>query len=723
MAKNSLALPPSAGAPLPAGLTKAFALLAAHRDIAFALGIVLMMVILVVPLPPIALDFGLALSFTFAVLILMVPLWIERPLEFSVFPTVLLLATMTRLALNVVSTRLILSHGHEGAHAAGGVIAAFGKFVMGGQPLIGAIVFVILLIVNFLVITKGSTRIAEVSARFTLDAMPGKQMAIDADLAAGAIDDAEARRRRQELQEESSFMGAMDGASKFVKGDAVAGLLITIVNFVGGTTIGVAIHGKGFSDAALVYGLLTVGDGLITQIPALLVSFSAGMLVAKGNGGGGRTERVFASQLGRNPQALGVAAGLMGAVALLPGLPFAPFALFAGVLGSLAWFLPRLAAAAKLEAEQPAAGPAEGQETLAQALQIDPLRIDLETGLAAAFASKPADDADPAAPGGVQLMSSDLVARILKLRNGFMKETGFVIPEVRIRDSALLERSTYAVYVRNNLAAKGKLLPDRVLVVDVDSKTCPIPGEDCRDPAFNLPARWIDRRQKDEAIARGLTVVTPVQVLMTHFMEVVREHVGQLLGYAELQKLLETLDKDHRTLFGEICPGRVPPVTVQRVLQNLLVENVSIRDMGLIVEAIAEGVERTRDPDQLTEQVRRRLAWQICTALKGPDGMIPALVPSDRNEQMLGEGLRIEGDQIRSVHKPSDIAAFIGALEQAVRSSRGGTTPVLIVTPVARRFVRQLVTRSSGDPTVSRMAILGTEEIHPKARLKILGRV
>jgi flagellar biosynthesis protein FlhA len=719
MAKNSLALP-SPGLPLPAGLMKALGLLTAHRDIAFALGIVLMMVILVVPMPPVALDFGLALSFTFAVLILMVPLWLERPLEFSVFPTVLLLATMIRLALNVVSTRLILTHGHEGTHAAGGVIAAFGKFVMGGQPLIGAIVFVILLIVNFLVITKGSTRIAEVSARFTLDAMPGKQMAIDADLSAGAIDDAEARRRRQELQEESSFMGAMDGACKFVKGDAVAGLLITIINFVGGTAIGVAVHGKGFGDAALAYGLLTVGDGLITQIPALLVSFSAGMLVAKGNAGVGRTERLFAAQLGRNPQALGVASGLMGMCALLPGLPFAPFAVFAAILGTLAWLLPRLAASAAAEPE-PAAAPADGPETIAQALQIDPLRIELETGLAAIFASRPADDAQPGEGG--QVMSNDLVGRILKLRSGFMKETGFVIPEVRIRDSALLERGHYAVHVRNSQAAKGRLHPDMVLLVDVDARTCPIPGEDCRDPAFNLPARWVDRRRKDEAVARGFTVVTPVQVLMTHFMEIVREHVGQLLGYAELQKLLELLDRDHRTLFNEICPSRVPQVTIQRVLQNLLVENVSIRDMGLIVEAIAEGIERTRDPDQLTEQVRRRLAWQLCTAVRGADGMIPALVPSDRHEQMLGEGLRIEGEHVRSVHKPSDLAAFVTALEQAVRGSKGGTTPVLIVTAIARRFVRQLVSRSSADPTVARMAILSTEEIHPKARLKILGRV
>jgi flagellar biosynthesis protein FlhA len=689
---------------------------------AFALGVILIMAVLVVPMPAMALDFGLALSFTFAVLVLMVPLWIEKPLEFSIFPTVLLLATMTRLALNVVSTRLILSHGHEGPDAAGEVIQAFGRFVMGGQPMIGAIVFVILLIVNFMVITKGSTRIAEVSARFTLDAMPGKQMAIDADLAAGAIDDGEARRRRQELQEESSFMGAMDGASKFVKGDAVAGLLITVINFVGGTAIGVAVHDLGFAEAGLNYGLLTVGDGLITQIPALLVSFSAALLVAKGNAGQGRTERQFVSQLGKHPQALQLAAGLMGVCAIMPGLPFAPFALFGGILGAMAYMLPKLAGVGEEAAAiDPAA--ANVPETLAQALQIDVLRIDLETGLAAAFATKPADDAVLEPGSSMELMSTDLVTRILKLRNGFMKETGFVIPEVRIRDSALLERNNYAIYVRNTLAARGKIVPDRVLVVDVDEKTFPLKGEMCRDPAFNLPACWVDRGSKEEAIARGYTIVTPVQTLMTHFMEVVREHVGVLLGWPEIQKILDTLSKEHRALYNDLCPARLPQVAVQRILQNLLVENVSIRDIGLIIEAIVEGVERTRDADQLTELVRRRLSWQICMGHRGQDGMVAALVPTDAHEQMLAEGLRVEGEQTRSMHKPSDIAGFINALETMIRANRGQSSVSLITSPFVRRFVRQMISRSSADPAIARLPVLSTEEIHPRARLKILGRV
>jgi flagellar biosynthesis protein FlhA len=704
-------------------LGKGLGALGAHRDIAFAIGVLSIMAVLILPIPALVLDFGLALSFTFAVLILMVPLWIERPLEFSIFPTVLLLTTMIRLALNVVSTRLILSHGHEGEAAAGGIIRAVGDFVMGGQPLIGAIVFVILLIVNFLVITKGSTRIAEVSARFTLDAMPGKQMAVDADLAAGAIDDVEARRRRQELQEESSFMGAMDGASKFVKGDAVAGLLITLVNFAGGTAIGVAAHGMGIGEAASRFGLLTVGDGLITQITALLVSFAAAMLVAKGNGSGGRTERLFARQLGHHPDALWVVAGLLAGCALVPGMPFAPFALFAALLGGLAYLLPRLAAPA---ADGTEAAPAQDvPESLAQALSIDPLRIELETGLAAVFATRPSDDpaTAPTPEGGTPLMSNDLVERVLRLRNSFMRETGFVIPEVRIRDSALLERNGYAIHVRNSVAAKGKLVPDHVLAVDIDERTFPLPGESCRDPAFGMPARWVHRSLKEEAIARGFTVVTPVQVLMTHFMEVVREHVGVLLGYAELTKMLDTLGKDHKALLAEVCPSRIPQVAVQRVLQNLLVENVSIRDLGLIIEAVVEAVERTRDPDQLTEHVRRRLALQLCTSLRAQDGMVPALVPADKTEQMLNEGLRIEGDQARAAHRPSDIAEFLSSLEQGVRANRGATTPILITSPAVRRFVRQLVSRSSADPAVARMAVLSTEEIHPKARLKILGRV
>jgi flagellar biosynthesis protein FlhA len=372
----------------------------------------------------------------------------------------------------------------------------------------------------------------------------------------------------------------------------------------------------------------------------------------------------------------------------------------------------------------------ETLEGTGQAPLIDPLRIDLETGLAATFASRPAEDPDGAAvaegaAGGAAptAMANDLVSRILKLRGAFTKETGFVIPDVRIRDSALLERDEYAIFVRNNLAARGRLRPDGVLVVDIDPTSFPFEGEVCRDPAFGLPAAWVDKRLREAVLARGYTVVTPVQALITHFMEVVREHVGVLLGYGELQKILATLDKDYRTLLAEVCPGRIPQVTLQRILQNLLVEHVSIRDLGLIVEAVVEGVERTRDPELLTELVRRRLAWQICTSLKGPDGMIPALVTAERTEQMLGDGLRPDGEQLRSAHKPGDLADLLAGLEQGLRAHRGEPMPILVVSPTVRRFVRQLVARSAADPAVARLTVLSTEEIHPKARLKILGRV
>ncbi|MEE8563821.1 MAG: flagellar biosynthesis protein FlhA, partial [Alphaproteobacteria bacterium] len=577
-------------------------LLAAGRrgDIALALGVITILVVLILPLPTWLLDLGLAVSITFSVLVLMTALFIEKPLDFNTFPTVLLLATMVRLSLNVASTRLILTNGHQGTDAAGRVIEAFSGFVMGGNFVIGIIVFGILVIINFIVITKGSGRIAEVSARFTLDAMPGKQMAIDADLSTGLIDEDEARQRRRTLEDESTFFGAMDGAAKFVRGDAIAGLLITFINIVGGMIIGVAQKGLSISQAADTYARLTVGDGLVTLIPALIVSTAAGLMVTKA-GIRGATDKALFGQLGGQPRALVLCSILLGALALLPAIPMAPFLFLAGITGGIAWHI-RQREAQKKEAdrrpiEDTVETEARAEEPISAALRIDYLRLELGYGLLSLIS----------APHEGQRLTDQIKA----LRRQLAADIGFVMPSVRIQDNMQLPANTYVIRVKEIESGRGDLRPNMLLVMDPRGEEITLAGEKTKEPTFGLPALWLDESNREEALFRGYTVVEVATVITTHLTEVIKDNMAELLSYAETQKLLDELDKEHQKLIGDMIPNQISLGGVQRVLQNLLAERVSIRDLPTILEGISEACGQSRNVAMITEHVRSRLARQI----------------------------------------------------------------------------------------------------------------
>ncbi|MFL5122867.1 MAG: flagellar biosynthesis protein FlhA, partial [Microvirga sp.] len=589
-----------------------------RSDLLLAIGVTSILVVLVFPLPAVLLDLLLAVSIIVSVLILMTSLFIEEPLEFSSFPTVLLIATMLRLALNLASTRLILARGHEGTAAAGHVIEAFGHFVMGGNFVIGVIVFAILIIVNFVVITKGSGRIAEVAARFTLDAMPGKQMAIDADLSAGLIDEAAARARRKALEDESSFFGAMDGASKFVRGDAIAALLITFINVVGGIVIGVAQMGMSFSDAAKAYTLLTCGDGLVSQVPALIVSTAAGLLVSKA-GVRGAADKALGRQLSNYPKALGMSAAVMGAIALLPGIPMLPFLALAGGAAWLARKVDRdmkarLAAAASAAAPAANASDAPKDEPIADVLKIDDLKV--EVGYALVPLVNAADGNDR------------LTEQIKALRRQLAAEAGFVMPSVRILDNVQLDSNAYVVRVKEIEAGQGQIFPGLYMAMDPMGGQVQLPGQHMLEPTFGLPATWIDGALRDQAQLRGYTVVDAATVLTTHLTEIIKAHMAELLSHIEVQKLLKELPKEHADLVKEIVPAQISTTGIQRVLQLLLAERVSIRDLGTIVEGVAEVAGTLKNPRDIVEHVRVRLARQICAAHAAPAGHLPIITLS-----------------------------------------------------------------------------------------------
>jgi flagellar biosynthesis protein FlhA len=672
-------------------------------EIALAGGVLGILAIMLVPLPPMLLDMLLAVSIIFSILVLMTALMIKKPLEFTAFPSVLLLATLLRLALNIASTRLILSNGQTGDHAAGEVIAAFAQFVMSGEFVIGVIVFAILVIVNFVVITRGSTRIAEVAARFTLDAMPGKQMAIDADLSSGLISESQARERRKALEEESAFFGAMDGASKFVRGDAIAGLLIVFINIIGGIIIGVVSHQMDFAEAGRTYTLLTVGDGLVTQIPALIISVAAGLLVTKA-GIDGAADKALAKQLASYPVALGVVAACAFGVALLPGMPKIPFLILAFAAGLLAWRLRQAnRAAAIAAAATPPPAPA-AEETPASSLAMDDVRIELGFSLL---------------PLINDVQGRRLTDQIKALRKTLAQEYGFVMPSVRILDNVQLAADRYAIRVREMDAGEGRLKMGALLAMDPTGAGVAIPGEAVKEPAFGLDAMWIDERAREEASFRGYTVVDPATVLATHLTEVMKEHMSELLTFAEVKKLIKDLPKDTQTLLDDVAPAHISWSGVQRILQNLLKERVSIRDLGAIVEAIAEAAPAMHDLVLITEHVRGRLARQICYQHRNAEGSLPIITLSPAWEQAFAESLIGEGQSRQLALPPSKLHDFVADVRAAFeRAAQMAETPVLLTSPALRPFVRSLIERFR--PST---AVMGQAEVHAKVRLKAMGQV
>jgi flagellar biosynthesis protein FlhA len=681
-------------------------------DIALAFGILTILVVLILPLPSVILDLFLAISITLSILILMTSLFIQAPLEFSAFPTVLLISTMLRLSLNLASTRLILSRGHEGTDAAGHVIEAFGNFVMGGNFVIGIIVFAILVIVNFVVITKGSGRIAEVAARFHLDAMPGKQMAIDADLSAGLIDEKVAKARRKDLEDESGFFGAMDGASKFVRGDAVAGLLVVFINVIGGIIIGVAQQGLGFAEAARTYTLLTVGDGLVTQIPALIVSTAAGLLVSKA-GVSGAADKALIRQFTGYPQALGMSAGVMLMLSLLPGIPMLPFLVLGGGAAALAWNAHKhkrvTKASEATEAAAPAAAAAAAataaEEPISHALKIDDLKIEL------GYALLPLVNG----PDGTDRLTEQIKA----LRRSLAIEMGFVMPSVRILDNVQLEANTYIIKIKEVDAGTGRIWPNQFMVMDPAGNQVAVPGIHTTEPTFGLPATWVDASLKEEATLKGYTVVDAATVLSTHLTELLKGNMSDLLSYGEVQKLLKELPKEQAELVKDIVPSLVTISSIQRVLQLLLAERISIRDLSTILEGIADALAFSRNPSAMVEHVRARLARQICAQNSSPNGYLPLIALSARWEQAFAESLIGQGDDRSLAMQPSKLSEFMTATREAFeRAAREGEAPVLVTSAAIRPFVRSLVERFRSQTTV-----LSQAEIHPRARLKTVGSI
>lgn len=690
----------------PAPATTGVTLTASNRDVGFAIGVVAILIVLFLPVPPLLLDMGLALSISLSVLILMVSLWIQRPLDFSAFPTVLLIATMLRLALNVATTRLILSEGHQGPTAAGHVVGGFANLVMGGDFVIGVIVFIILITINFMVITKGASRIAEVGARFTLDAIPGKQMAIDADLSAGLIDDKEARKRRAELEQESSFFGSMDGASKFVRGDAIAGIIITGVNSFGGIIIGIFRHGLDFAQSAEVYTKLSVGDGLVTQIPALIVSLAAGLLVSKGGNKGAAQEAIFL-QLGSYPRALWVAALLLGSLALIPGLPFFPFAVLAGLMAGGALTVQRNSAATVRRAETEAKRAAEKKDDEEKNSVKELLRTsEIELRLGRQIS------------GGMLVAHGELAHRVAKMRRRFAQDFGFVIPEIRLNDDLQIPARSYVIKIHGTAAASFELNLGELLVIPGGRGKPELPGDEVREPAFGLQAFWFPELFAGELRAQGYVPVDPMSVMLTHLSEVIRNNLSQLLSYKDLRTLTDRLEPEYKRLLDEICPSQLSLSGLQAILKLLLAERVSIRNLHLILEAVAEVTPHVRKPEFIVEHVRMRLAQQICGDI-AQEGLLRVVRLGSKWDVSFVQSLKRDGkgEVVEFDIDPRLVEQFAQDVMRVTKSYiDSGEQFALVTAPEVRPYVRMIVDRLF--PT---LPVLSHVEISRGVKLEILG--
>lgn len=648
--------------------------------------------LLVVPLPAFVLDFFLSLSLTMGLVVLMLALFVERPLDFSVFPSLLLVMTLMRLGLNVGSTRLILLHGNEGADAAGNVIQAFGQFTVGGNYAVGIIVFLIFVIINMVVIAKGAGRIAEVAARFTLDAMPGKQMAIDADLNQGVIDDGEARRRRIAVQRESDFYGAMDGASKFVKGDAIAGIVIMVINLVGGLGIGVFQEGMPLLEAARNYTMLTVGDGLVSQVPALVVSAAAGIVVSRA-GAGDSLSSELRDQVILQPRAMGMASGMLAVMALVPGLPFVPFSALAVGAGLIAVYgKPHEAESEEIETPVEIAAPSEEQQ-IREALTLDELELEIGYGLI---------------PMVDESRGGELLSRIRATRRQLAAELGFIVPLIHIRDNLELAPGGYSIRLRGEVVAKCEIPENRALAISPGPEAEEVPGVVTTDPAFGLPARWIENRDRDRAAAAGYAVVDGSTALSTHLAEVVRSHAVELLTRRRVQDLLDQFAEEAPKVVEEIVPSIVNVSLLHKTLRSLLSERVSIRDLGTILDTLAEHAGKIADPDLLTDLVRERLGRAI-TRPYVEDGRISVItLAPELEEQLRGVVQRTESGSFLAVD-PVTLDSLVRGVQKVVEKlglAGDELGPVLLANQTVRAPLRQIVARF-----LPRMAVLSHAEL------------
>ncbi len=672
-----------------------------RSDIFAAFGIVLILVVMVLPLPPFLLDVFLTFSISFSLIILLVAMYVLNPLEFSVFPSLLLVATLFRLSLNIASTRLILLHGNEGPLAAGRVIHSFGQFVVGGNYVVGFVVFIILVIINFVVITKGAGRIAEVAARFTLDAMPGKQMSIDADLNAGLIDEAEAKRRREEIAREADFYGAMDGASKFVRGDAIAGIIITLINIVGGLIIGVLQQGMPLAKAAKTYTILTVGDGLVSQIPALIVSTAAGVIISRAasesNLGHELTKQLFG-----HPRAVLTAAAIVFGFGLIPGLPHIPFMLLGIFLGGIGYFLLQEQKKAEIEEVEEETPPPE--EEITEIPPLDPITLEIGYRLISLV---------DASQGG------DILERIKILRKKYAEEMGFILPPVRIKDNLQLSPNEYVFLIKGVEVARGELMIGYQLAINPGNVKEKLEGIETKEPVFGLPALWIPENAVKQARALGYTVVDPSTVLITHFTEIIKRYCHELLDRQEVQNLLDSLRKTHPKVVDELIPAVLNLGTVQKVLQNLLKEQVPIRDLVTILETLADYAPVTKDPELLTEYVRERLSRFIAKQYQTEDGTIPVVILDKEVEDLIANSLQQTEFGIYPALEPEVINKLINKINQAVSAlTMQGHLPIVLCSSKVRRHLKKLTERA-----LPNLVVLAYNEIPSNVKIKSLGVV
>lgn len=682
-----------------------------NPTIMLAVALMAVIVMMILPMPAWVLDVGLAASFALAILIFTVTLFIERPLDFSAFPTILLASLMLRLSLNVSSTKLIIGEGHTGTDAAGDVIEGFAQFVMGGSVFLGLVVFCVLLIVNFMVITKGATRMAEVGARFALDGMPGKQLAIDSDMSAGAITHTEARERREREQQETTFFGSLDGASKFVKGDAVAGLLITLLNLVAGLVMGIAVHDMPIGQAFETYAILTVGDGLVSQIPAVVISIASALLLARG-GAQGATDLAVFNQLGKHPAALATVSGLMILFALFPGLPFAPFIFGGAILGLVAYWLHRKAKA-KASSTELAATEAElpKEKPLGDILELDDVHVEFAPDLVNMVLD----------PG------TGLDARISNMRTHVASVYGLILPEIRLTDNAALPVGTYVIRIQGVEQARAELNPDQILALIPEGATSLPGGSDTTEPVYGAPARWISTRSQEQAALDGLTLVTPAEILATHLLETVKQNFSRLLSLKSLRRLLQemtnvsdpTRAEANRKLLDEMIPDKVPIDVLHAVLRLLLDEQVSIRNLPLILEATAEARAQNAQPEAICEHVRQRLGFQLVAEMKREDGTLPLVQLAPEWEDTFNT-YQVEADRGLDIALPPDIFNQLAEnmSEKLQAASQNGINAAVVTNTRRRRFLRTVM-RAKGITN----PVLSFEEIGLDARPSLVGVV
>ena len=674
-----------------------------------AMALMAVIAMMILPMPPWILDLGLAASFAIAILIFTITLFIQRPLDFSSFPTILLASLMLRLSLNVSSTKLIIGQGHTGTKAAGHVIEGFAMFIMGGSVFLGLVIFGVLLIVNFIVITKGAGRMAEVGARFALDGMPGKQLAIDSDMAAGAISHAEARERRRIEQEETTFFGSLDGASKFVKGDAIAGLLITLLNLVVGLAMGVLVHGMAVGDAFETYSILTVGDGLVTQIPAVIISIASAMLLSKG-GLVGSTDRALIDQLGGYPTALATCAVLMAAFALIPGLPFVPFIIGAGCLGAAAWYARAATGGEGADAATTATPAAPAKKSLGDLLDVDEIHMEFSPNLVPVVMDE----------------ATGLDARIANMRNHIATEFGLILPEIRLTDNPGLAPGSYTIRVQGVEAARSAIETDRVLVLLPDEDAPAPEGRSVAEPVYGAPARWIAPELQEEAALMGLSVVTPTEVVATHLLEIVKANFGRLFTRRALRKLLDAFvsptdakrAEANRRMLDEFVPDKVPIDQLQSVLRLLLEERVSIRNLPLIFEAIAETHSPQASPEVICEHVRHRIGFQLIAGIQEADGALPLIQLNPTWEEMFQTYQLPDSAGVVDVAlPPAEFNRLANSIaERIAHAGTQGRYPAVVTSTKRRRFLHTVLSAKG-----IRNPVLSFEEIGTSARPAVLG--